>query len=124
MVAVPEATPVTRPPGEVIEAMVSSEDDQPTLSPWSGLWLPSEYVPVAVSWTVLLTATDAEGGVTKIELREGLIKKPLQLHVTHRKKATPAVDIKRILAANSVRRADNIMTIITSQDADPITILF
>jgi hypothetical protein len=79
---------------------------------------------VAASCTVLLTATDAEGGVTKIELRDGLIKKPLQLHVTHRKKAAPAVDIKRNLAANSARRADNIMTIITSQDADPITILF
>ena len=33
---------------------------------------------VEMSWTVLLTAIVDEGGVTKIELIEGLIKKPLQ----------------------------------------------
>jgi hypothetical protein len=33
---------------------------------------------VAVSWTVLCTAIVDEGGLTKIELIDGLIKKPLQ----------------------------------------------
>lgn len=63
MVAVPVATPVTSPPGEVTVATVSSEVDQPTLDPWIVFWLPSEYVPVAISWTVLLTETVAEAGV-------------------------------------------------------------
>jgi len=64
MLAVPEATPVTSPPGEVIVATVVSEDDQLTVSPEIGFWLPSEYEPVADNWTVLLTATVDEAGVT------------------------------------------------------------
>ena len=63
MVDVPVPTPVTSPPGEVTVAMVSSELDQPTVDPEIVFWLPSEYVPVAISWTVLFTATVAEGGV-------------------------------------------------------------
>jgi hypothetical protein len=42
MVAVPSPTAVTTPPGEVIEAMVVSELDQPTEDPVSVLELPSE----------------------------------------------------------------------------------
>lgn len=42
MVAVPVATPVTSPPGEVTDAMVSSELDQPTWVPVTTFWLPSE----------------------------------------------------------------------------------
>jgi hypothetical protein len=63
MVAVPVATAVTSPPGELTVATVSSELDQPTADPVIAFWLPSEYVPVAVSWTVLFTATVAEAGV-------------------------------------------------------------
>jgi hypothetical protein len=63
MVAVPVSTPVTSPPGEVTVAIVSGELDQPTADPVIWFWLPSEYVPVAVSWTVLFSAIVAEGGL-------------------------------------------------------------
>ena len=118
MLAVPEATPVTSPPGEVIVAMVVSEDVQLRVSPEICFWLPSEYVPVAVNWTMLLTATVDEAGVTKIELSEGLIKKPLQPHVTKRITAMPAVSTTRTLVAERGRGADKIMTIISSQNTD------
>ncbi len=49
MVAVPEATPVTNPPGDVTVAVVVSEDDQPSEEDVMLLWVPSEYVAVAVS---------------------------------------------------------------------------
>ena len=49
MTAVPVATPVTSPPGEVTDAMVSSELDQPTSDPEIVFELPSEYLAVAVS---------------------------------------------------------------------------
>jgi|SRR5580704_12109019 hypothetical protein len=85
MVAVPVATAMTCPPGDVTVATVSSELDQPTVDPEIVFWVPSEYVAVAVSWTVLFTARVDEAGVMKIELMEGLIKKPLQAaDVRHR----------------------------------------
>ncbi len=106
MVAVPEATPVTSPPGELIVASVD-EDDHPREDDVMVLWVPSEYVAVAVSWTVPPTATVAAAGLMKIELTVGLMKKPLQLpKVTQRK---PAVKITRILAARDNRTAGNIM---------------
>ena len=96
MVAVPVATPVTSPPALIV-AMVLSELDQPTEEPVSVFELPSEYRAVAISCWVLVTATEAEGGVMKIELMEGLIKKPEQpAQLTQRKSATPTVTAKRM----------------------------
>jgi hypothetical protein len=37
-----------------------------------------EYLALAISWTVLPMAIVAEGGLMKMELIEGLTKKPLQ----------------------------------------------
>ncbi len=76
IVAVPTETPVTKPPGELTVATVVSELDQLTLSPLISLWLPSEYMPCAASWAVLLVAIMVTGGLMYIELREGLMKKP------------------------------------------------
>jgi len=87
MVAVPEATPATSPPGEETVAVVVSEEDQPSEDDVMLLWVPSENVAVAVSWDVPPTATVAEAGLTKMELTVGLIKKPLQLpRITQRKR--------------------------------------
>jgi len=71
MTAVPGETPVTRPPGEVTVAIVSSELDQVTESPPTPCWLPSEYLPVTVSWAVLPVAIEAEAGSMKVELSVG-----------------------------------------------------
>jgi hypothetical protein len=99
MVAVPVATPVTSPPGDVTVAIVSSEVDQPTADPEIVFELPSEYLAVAISWTVLVTAIVAEAGVTKIELMVGLMKNPLHPPAIQRSNTKPAVSPKRILAA-------------------------
>jgi len=56
MVAVPTATPVTKPPGEVTVAIVGSELDQLTEPPPISFWLPSVYMPCTTSWTVSLIA--------------------------------------------------------------------
>jgi hypothetical protein len=62
--------------------------------------LPSEYLAVAFNWTVLAMAIVDEGGVTKIELIEGLIKKPEQLpQVRQNRRTTLMVSTKRIVAA-------------------------
>ena len=79
--------------------MVSSEVVQPTVDPERVFELPSEYLAVAISWTVLSTAIVAEAGVIKIELIVGLMKNPLHPQVTHKREAKQAVSPKRILAA-------------------------
>ena len=110
MVAVPVETPVTRPPGEVTVAMLVAELVQPTWSPEIVFWLPSEYLAVAVSWTVLPTEIVAAEGVMKIELIEGLIKKPLQPHqVMQRRETKPAVSTNRLwLTSRTILAADAI----------------
>lgn len=64
MVAVPVETPVTSPPGEVTVATLVVELDQPTELPWIMFEVPSEYLAVALSWTVLPMAIVDDGGVT------------------------------------------------------------
>ena len=108
MVAVPVETPVTPPPGEVTVAMLVAELDQPTDSPEIVFELPSEYLAVAVSWTKLPMEIVAAEGVMKIELIEGLIKKPEQpAQVMQRTRATPTVSTNRLwLTSPRILRAD------------------
>ena len=95
MVAVPMPTPVTNPPGEVTLAMAVAELDQPTEDPVRFPELLSEYLAVAVSWTVWPVATVAEAGVIKIELIEGLMKKPPHpLQVTERRRERPVRSVR------------------------------
>jgi hypothetical protein len=115
IVAVPELTPVTSPPGEVTVATVVSEDDHPTSDPEIVFWLPSEYFPVAVSWVELLTATVAAAGFTKIEPSVGLIKKPEQLpNDMQTKRANPAVRTER--GFDTGQGDDNLVSTVSLQD--------
>jgi hypothetical protein len=99
IVAVPVAMPVTSPPGEVTVAIVSSEVDQPTELPWIVFEVPSEYLAVAPSWTVPPMAIVADGGVMKIELIEGLTKKPPQAAIGRQTRtATTVLRLERSLA--------------------------
>jgi hypothetical protein len=108
MVAVPVETPMTRPPGDVTVATLVAELVQPTWSPEIVFWLPSEYLAVAVSWTVLPAEIVAAEGVMKIELMEGLIKKPEQLPMlTQSTKANPVVITTRMVPATRTTFLDN-----------------
>jgi hypothetical protein len=94
MVALPMATPVTNPPAVTV-ATEAAELDQPIEDPVRFPELPSEYLAVAVSWTVMVVATVADAGVMKIELIEGLIKKPPHpLQVTQRIRERPVRTVR------------------------------
>lgn len=110
MVAVPMATPVTNPPAETVATEVA-ELDQPTEDPVRFPELLSEYLAVAVSCCVMPVATVAEAGVMKIELIEGLIKKPphpLQVMQRRRERVVSTVRLWLLngknLPADAVRR--------------------
>jgi len=75
MVAVPEATPVTRPVLLLTVATLVADDDQLAAI---GEVVPSLKVPVAVSCTVAPTLIDGVSGVTVIAVNAGFTQKPAQ----------------------------------------------
>jgi hypothetical protein len=66
-VTVPAATPVATPDAEIVATLVL---DELHVTEFARFWvLPSEYVPVAVIWSVCPTMMDEAAAVTAMELK-------------------------------------------------------